>query len=273
MAGTKLKIALGTGVAALLVGGAIIVALRNSSHSNLNDKSPALKVIHDSQTAYAALSSYSDTGKGVQEVMGTIITSTFSVHLARPNFYRVEWDETQTQVGMTMGSKKAIWSAGDGDFRLGRAGAERMESREIAFGGANSATGSIPGDFFGTENHNSLGILAESTNLDQGNDDTVEGVECHTLTGKRQVSGGMTDTTTLWIGKKDHLIHQSKAVLENLAGIEIPDSMNATAKEALQRAIERSKGKPTVFTITRENISVNKPIQKSDFVHEESVSK
>jgi len=258
---TKLRILFGISVAALLLGGGCS-----------NDNSHALNVIHDSQAAYAALSSYSDTGEGVQEIMGTTITTRFGVW--RPNLYRVEWEEEiHTQMGMTLKNKKAIWSAGDGNFRLDRTSAEKVESPEAACGGANSATGSIPGDFFATKSHNSLGILAECPDPVQGNDETIEGVECNTVTGKHQVSGGMTSKMTLWTGKNDHLIHESKVVIENLAAMDIPESASPSAKEALQRAFESSKGKPTIFTVKRENISLNKPFEKSVFVHVEPAIK
>jgi len=232
---------------------------------------PAMKIIHDSQAAYASLSSYSDTGKSLIETDGRVLTSTFSTRLARPNLYRIEWEQTQTIMRTQIASKEAVWSDGTGDFYLGRVGTEKREKREISFAVAAATTGTIAEVFFGEDNLNSLARLAESPNLIVEKDEVIDGVDCRVVSGQR-AQNGITVATTIWIGKTDNLLHRVKDVLGGFA-IPIPDSLSATTKKALQEEMEREQVKSRVFSITYNNISVNKPFQKSDFVHEESANR
>jgi len=98
--------AAGVGVAALLAGGAVRMAISQTAGG---DKATAQEIAGRSREAYAALSSYSDSGTVIWEMAGQNFTLTFNTRLQRPNLYRVDW----TQV---MGLKGVVWSDGSGDY-------------------------------------------------------------------------------------------------------------------------------------------------------------
>ena len=83
----KLKFAVGMGAAALLAGGAVTVAILQNSNG---DKLTAQEIARQTQDAYAALSSYSDTGTNISTIAGQTITTTSSIKLQRPNLYRID---------------------------------------------------------------------------------------------------------------------------------------------------------------------------------------
>ncbi len=92
-----------------------------------------------------------------------------------------------------------------------------------------------------------------------------------------------TVTTTLWIGKRDHLIHQTRTTTEG-ASITPPQESDSDIKTILERqnkpatpeaiaalrteletAMKQAQGVKFVFTQTHENISVNQKFSPADF--------
>src|SRR5205809_293084 len=104
----KVKCAAGAGVAALLAGGTEMVAL---SQTGGGDPLTAHEITEKSREGYAALSSYSDSGRVVSEMAGQNTTLTFNTRLQRPNLYRIDWTQGT-------GPKEAVWSDGSGDYFL-----------------------------------------------------------------------------------------------------------------------------------------------------------
>ena len=100
----KLKLALGISAGILLAGGAVTAVLSDN-------KATAQIIAGKSRDAYAALSSYSDSGTVVSEIAGQNITLTFNTRLQRPNLYRIDWTQGT-------GLKGVVWSAGGGDYLL-----------------------------------------------------------------------------------------------------------------------------------------------------------
>ena len=146
----KLKLAIGITAGILLAGGAVTVAISQTGGDN--EITPQ-KIIKKSQDAYAALSSYSDSGKISAEVGNQTIPTTFSIRLQRPNLYRIEW--TQTTAFFTNGG--TVWSAGNGDFlaqNYGQYNAKPAKYQDMqsalaaATGISGSASSTIPGTFF-----------------------------------------------------------------------------------------------------------------------------
>ncbi len=287
------KFAIGVGVAALLAGGVVTVAI---SQTGGEDKPTAQEIINQAQNAYAALTNYSDSGK-VTYVASTytatfdgkngksavpqnggkgpdqLVTNTFNIRLQRPNFYRIDWTEFTGSGGspgkkgfMLFSRKGVIWSDGTGDFRVvwsdvkgdfpvvgpdgleKDAKLEKMKDMQEALKPARGrllpqAASTIPEIFF---NQNGSNVLqAAGQILQRQTDKTVNGVDCYVVSSSIELAGSGNNanqagriTTTLWIGKQDHFIHQTQTQI-------MPQSM--------------------VFTQTYENISVNQQFSSSDF--------
>jgi RNA polymerase sigma factor (sigma-70 family) len=301
----KLKLALGLTAGILLAGGATTLVI---SQTNTDDKWTPQEIAKQAQDAYAALSSYSDTGTAVSEGGGQTQTTTFNIRLQRPNLYRIDW----TGTGGLYTSKGVAWSDGNGDFLVtGAAGQEKSEKpvkkhdMQFTLGAAGALSGSaaseIPGTFFNQRGGDTLSLAALGrSQLQQERDEKVGAVDCCVISsvidpaklpnkGKLPNNTGKvgTITTTLWIGKQDHLIHQIRTVMEG-ATIALPQESDSNLKTILERQnkpvtpeaiaalraeLEKSmklaqsalnSGK-FVFTQTHENIVVNQKFSPADF--------
>jgi RNA polymerase sigma factor (sigma-70 family) len=266
MAWTKSKIALGAVAVILLGGGATTLVLVNNGPGRISDRAPALEILQSAQKIYASLSSYRDTGTAVTEIAGNKVTTTFSIRLARPNFYRIEWE----QPNEFFTNKGAVWSAGEGDFLLNGTTPRREDSRESALSSATGISGraasTIPGTFFKANWGNAL-KASTFDGFTRQKDEPAAGVECVVLSGQTKANGKAPSlTTTLWIGKKDHLIYQTRTTM-TMPAMPIPNNVSAASKEALQNVVKQMEGQEAVFTEVHENIQVNKSFSKSDFAH------
>ncbi|MGO8763895.1 MAG: RNA polymerase sigma factor [Limisphaerales bacterium] len=259
----KLKLATGMAIAILVAGGAATVAIlaaggnatvaisQISSDPHLTPQ----QIIEKSQNVYAGLSSYSDKGQTISSVNGMTLATTFTIKLARPDLYRIEW---QQPVTFSYSNKGVVWSAGEGDFMvMGDRPAEKEKSRESALGGATGISGdaaaSIPGTFFNMNWGSQL--KGPVSNEKQQADEKVGDVDCYVFTS--ELKGTIK---TLWIGKKDFLIHQIRNV-----------TSAAFVKAALAQAAKNNPGAPQLTTTgitsteTHENIVVNQKFSPSDF--------
>ena len=303
----KLKLAISITAGILLAGGAVTVAV---SQTGSGDKLAAQEIAKQSQDAYAALSSYSDTGTAVSEGGGQTQTTTFNIRLQRPNLYRIDW----TGTGGLYTSKGIVWSQGTGDFfEMGAAGQEKnaqpqkandmQQSLAMGTGVSGQATSTIPGTFFKQNWGDALRIYSSVRSLlKKESDEEIGDIDCYVISsvidpaklpnkGKIPNNGGKvgTITTTLWIGKHDHLIHQTRTVMEG-ATIALPQAQESDSdiKTILERqnkpatpeaiaALRFELEKPMklalstlnsgkfVFTQTHENIVVNQKFSPADF--------
>ena len=297
----KLKFVAGVGAAVLLAGTAATVAISQSA--SFGSVTPQ-QIAKQSEDAYAALSSYSDSGTAVGEGAGQTTTTTFNIRLQRPNLYRVDWTSTG---GLYIG-KGVVWSDGSGDFLVtGAAGQEqseepvKMHDMQFALGAAAavsaSAGSTVPAAFFKQTWGDALELFgAGVSKIKRGNDAKIGGVDCYVVSsvidpanmpdqGKLPKNTGKAGimTTTLWIGKRDHLIHQARTTMEG-ASITPPYESDAAIKTILKRqnkpatpeaivalrteletSMKQAQGKTVVFTQTHENISVNQTFPSSDF--------
>jgi RNA polymerase sigma factor (sigma-70 family) len=286
----KIKFAVGLGVAALLAGGAATMAVSQTSR---NDNGLTLQEIaKQTQDTYAALTSYSDSGT-VVAVSGTnTITNTFHTRLQHPEFYRIDWSQTSVP-GFNKG---VVWSSGDGHFMQFSPGQRDLQKSEnrwqnlgAASGLSSEASATIPGAFFGDDTGNILRLAvigaSKLIKLTKEPDATVGGVDCHvfTISVAPAPSGGKIPDITLWIGKKDHLIHQTRQIIDTPPPI-FPATTDEDVKNMLARinrphtpeviaAVRKSLSThitipPTgryVFTETHDNISLNEKFSASDF--------
>jgi outer membrane lipoprotein-sorting protein len=246
----KVKLMLGMGVAILMAASAVTVAVTqiNTEPQNLTPQEIARK----SQAAYAALSSYSDEGKIVEEIGGQTLTTTFSIRLQRPNFYRVEWIQATTF--FTNGG--VVWSAGNGNFLMVKHGQysakpQPYQDMQTALGAATGISGqasaTIPSVFFNQNGGNALKINPAKSKLQRLKDEKIGDVDCYVLSifidpinlpnaGNLIENGGKIGKTTrtLWVGKQDYLIHQYQTIVDSLH-LNTPQMSDAELKMVLDK--------------------------------------
>jgi RNA polymerase sigma factor (sigma-70 family) len=253
----KLKFAAGVSVAALLAGGAATMAI---SQTSKEDRPTAQEIIKKSQNAYAALTSYSDDGKEAGSV-GTakVAPHTFSIKLARPDLYKIEW----TQDMGFYAQKGSVWSAGNGDY-LEMESATKPEkypnpdaALSAAMGISGGASGSIPKSFFDLHSGR-LEVALRSASRKP--DEKIGGVDCYVLT---ETTGGRTQT--LWIGKPDFLIRQIET---DTSAAVLKATLDEEAKKhpEIQAMLLRGNVGGDVKSVeTHANIVVNQAMSQTDF--------
>jgi RNA polymerase sigma factor (sigma-70 family) len=287
----KIKFIVGVGAIALLVGGAASMAISQTSD---DDKLTVQEIAKQSQDVYAALTSYSDTGTVTSEGSGKTLTTTFTTRLQRPNFFRLEW----TSTGGSYNSKGAAWSEGTGNFfQMGAAGQnatpQKMNSMQQTFAsamGVSSSAASIPATFFKQPFGDILGVPALGrSQLKRNSDGKIGNADCFVISSTllpvklpNNTGTSGTSTTTLWIGKHDHLIHQIQQTTEGASIVLPPENDSeietilarqnkpatpeniAALRTELNTQSQSASGK-FVFTQAHENISVNQKFSPSDF--------
>lgn len=151
-----------------------------------------------------------------------------------------------------------VWSAGDGDFMvMSRSAEKKQPSMESALSSATGVSGgaaaTIPGTFFKMKWGNQLG--GSASNLERQADEGIGGTDCYAF-----ASESKGRTRTLWIGKKDFLVHQVKTVI------------SAEAEQAALDQAEKVTGvRPQVpaqeltLTETHEHITLNPKFVPADF--------
>jgi RNA polymerase sigma factor (sigma-70 family) len=289
----RIKFAIGVGATALLAGGAATVAIsQGSADSNLTVQEIAGK----SQHTYATLLSYSDSGTVTASIGGSQATVTdFSIRLQRPNFYRIDW----SSIGGFYNSKGAAWCDGNGDFfRMGAAGQntkpEKMSGMQHTFASAMGVSGSaasIPAIFFAQPFGDALGVFALGrSQLKRKGDEKIGDVDCFVVSSTlrpmklpNNTGTSGTSITTLWIGKRDHLIHQIQTMMEG-ASITPPPESDSAIKTILERqnkpatpediaalraelenSLNSAQNGKFVFTQKHEHVSVNQKFSPADF--------
>ena len=124
----KLKWAVVVGAAALLAGVAATVAIPQPGGGG--DKLTAQEIAGKSRAAYAALSSYSDSGTVISEIAGQKNALTFNIRLQRPNLYRIDWTQETGLKGVLLASHNGVvWSDGSGDESNHETGAKHAQIR------------------------------------------------------------------------------------------------------------------------------------------------
>jgi outer membrane lipoprotein-sorting protein len=216
------------------------------------------QIFKQTRKNYALLTSYSDQGQVTSQVNGTTMTTLFTIQLSRPTFYSIEWHlENNLSQVTPYNSVQAVWSSGAGDFLETGYGPQYENSLNVALDEAAPSSGgvsaNIPTMFFDIESGNELkrSVYDES----QQQDDNVGSVDCYVF--KRESQGL---TRTLWIGKKDFLVHQVRTVIS-------AEAMRATmAKLTQERPQSIAFLQDFTSTETHTNIVVNKRYSRSDFI-------
>jgi len=145
----------------------------------------------------------------------------------------------------------------------------REKALDSARGISGTASATVPTAFFSLDLANPLKQMATGqAELTREKGETVGGGECVVVSGQMKPKAPVLAlATTLWIGKKDHLIHQSRTTM-TMGTMPIPNTRNtrsAAAQEALQNVHKQMEGQEIVITQVHENIQVNQSFSKSDF--------
>jgi outer membrane lipoprotein-sorting protein len=268
----KLKLALGITAGILLAGGAVTVAV---SQTGGGDNLTAQVIAGKSRAAYAALSSYSDSGTVVSQIAGQDLTTTFNTRLQRPNLYRIDW--TQTSGNFT--SKGVVWSDGSGDnlqitapdFLTAATGQkkndqpQKMPNMQTALALATplsaSAASTIPGTFFKQDLGDFTGPAASGRYpLKIENDAKVGDVDCYVVSSEMidlskvpNIGKPGKVSTMFWIGKRDFLVHQTRTRY-----VEKADSSDQAIDETIKKSL-KMQNKP----VTPEAVAAMRPQMKA----------
>jgi outer membrane lipoprotein-sorting protein len=256
MAYAKLKLALGIGIGILLAGGATTVVL---SSGGAGHGLPPDEILKKAQEKYASLTSYSDEGRTVATLNGMTLTTTFTVKLARPDYYLIEWEQPVQPIYTNKG---AVWSAGEGDFlRMGNR-TQKQGSKGTALSSATGISGSaaatIPGTFFSMNWGNALG--GSVSNAKRQADEKVGEVDCYVFTSDLKGRA-----RTLWIGKQDFLIHQVRTVT-SAAAMKAVMAEAAKGHPEITASLQKSGLQGSTSTETHANIVVNQKLADKDFI-------
>ncbi len=287
----KIKFALTVGVAALLAGGAATIAL---SQAGEGDNLPPKEIAQKAMDNYASLTSYSDSGKYISVRNGkTNIVTTFKIKLERPNFYRIEFEQTVFPAVPTRG---AVWSAGEGDFAMfgennfGMSGqTEELPDMKSALQRAALAGRGAANVFFNLGGTLKVFAMGAQIKVERQNDEKIGDVDCFVISWTQN-----NLTRRVWIGKHDFLLYQSQTT-QKAAMRQAPTRMaadNATldkefereakdlltkmnqevtpaaiaAKKAeLWQAMKEANSSTTIQTETHLNIIVNQKFSPPDF--------
>jgi outer membrane lipoprotein-sorting protein len=179
---------------------------------------------YDKMRSYSAAgditSNFSTPGSGSEE-----LHYIFSIKLARPRLYRIEWEERAPNVTM----KGAAWSAGDGNFITEPGRASPVQAKDIstalamATGISGGAAAIIPAIFFGL----STNVLKGLENVTLRQDAGIEGDPCYVVSGKTGTIG-----VTMWISRKSKLLRQ---IRDDFNGpMTIPEMTDEQARSILQ---------------------------------------
>ncbi len=296
----KLKLAIGITAGILFAGGAVTVAVSQISGGN---SLTVPEIAKQTQDAYAALTSYSDTATGTSEGGGQTSETTCTIRLQRPKQYRVEWASN----GGLYQSKGLVWSDGGANYevmdaadKFSAAQPTTAHDMQMAFAFATGVSGgaasTVPGAFFKLNFGDKLGIFATGrTETKRQTDEKVGGVDCYVVvsvldatklkvpkSAAVDVKNLGTSTTTLWIGKNDHLIRKArtttagmsaaikftdeslKVQLERQKKPVTPENLAALRAE-MENSMAQMKNSSFAFTETHENIVVNQKFSPADF--------
>jgi len=287
MISTKLKSAFGINAAFLLAGGMATMFLFGHSVDTTTDPA-AEAILARVFEKYSSFSNYSDSGRSFDGFS----TNTFSIKLARPDLYRMEWNVAGTGSGIS----GAAWSAGEGcfGFIIDALGRNQEPYRDLKGLGhsleywgniSGGAALTVPPVFFGKPVSDQFGLLGLCGNFLKGDDAKIGGVDCYVLTGHLKARRDIP--ISLWIGKEDLLIRQiQRTTLDPDPTIAPPTdspefkklldewSQATTPQEKadIQKKInmagaqwEAKTRKPAVHTQIHENILVNQTLAREDF--------
>ena len=251
----KFKFAAGVGVATLLAGGAATVAVSQSG----GDKLTPAEIARQSQQAYAALTSYSDSGTvKVEGVSTNSYKIAYNIRLARPNLYRIDWaraEAKEVKPGLNPFTGVAWSEGGENHIEAGLSGKMKRDNMQSALALSTFVSGNaainIPGTFFKQSWGDVLSLTAAGkVKTKREKDGLIGDVDCYVISrvvdaaklraeGKLPNMGNVgmaASTDVIWIGKHDHLIYQIRSSLDYSSIATQPQLSDTEARKMLELA-------------------------------------
>jgi outer membrane lipoprotein-sorting protein len=205
------------------------------THPSVSGFLGQVQATYDKMQSYSSVgeitADFSVPGSGRQESHYS-----FSIKLAGPNLYRIEWEMHSPNMNV----KGAAWSAGDGNFVSVPGQTSPLQPKDMstalsmATGISGGAAATMPAIFFGMSNDSFLRFKDATFRQDAD----IEGDPCYVVTGKKEQIG-----TTLWISKKSKLLRQ---IRKDFNG---PIKMPEMTDEVARKVIESMGQKPTAEAI------------------------
>lgn len=258
MSWVKWKIAVCALTVALVTGSGIAIVVWGGSPNHLTAK----EILEQVRDKYAALSSYSDTGRWYSEPEREAKGITTNItRLARPNLYLLAAGSPEAPTKGT-----AFWHSGDNVSWL-QTGADRytnaLPSGRLPQFHVLFPSAPIPCTFFDQRDRDSVGRLTLSSNLSRLDDERIRGVDCYKVLATAVSPGTGVLDLTFWIGKGDLLIHQERYTVAAR-----PTNRSATGAGTATKSPQSFTNITSSFIHTHENISINKAMSKRDFIDE-----
>ncbi|HVU07897.1 MAG TPA: sigma-70 family RNA polymerase sigma factor [Verrucomicrobiae bacterium] len=282
----KIKFAIGVSVIVLLAGSAATVAFSQIGES---DNLPPKEIVKKAMDKYASLTSYNDTGKYISVRNGkTNNVTAFKIRLGRTNLYRIEFEETPFPAVPTRG---AVWSAGKGGFAMfgendfgSKGRIEKLPDMKSALLRAALAGWGAANAFFNLGGNLKVLSIWDPNKVEKQNDEKIGNVDCYVISGTEN-----NLTRTVWIGKRDFLLHQSQTIakapmqmgadnatfdkefereakdLLTKMNQEITPDAIAAKKAELWQAMKEANNSTTIQTETHMDIVVNQNFSPADF--------
>jgi len=236
-----------------------LLALIIAPASGLGDDNLAVnEILQKAQANYDAMLSYSDEGQVVTTMNGEVCTTLFTTRLARPNFYRIEWQQSDDVYHFVSDDQgQAVWSAGTINFLQTTSYPRWQYTRETALAQASifstGATATLPRIFYHAqwsgegEQLEGFGLVGR-----QQADEKLGRLDCYVFT--HTVQG---QSRTVWLDKESLLVRQVRTVTSAAA-------MQAALRTVTSEAPDLVVGYTSIETHT--NIQVNLPLTRSDFL-------
>jgi hypothetical protein len=235
-----------------------LTMMKPAANNAAGDDLSPFQIFQKTREKYASLTSYSDEGQAVVTLNDAIINTSFTIRLARTNFYMIEWKQTVESILSTnYDTAQSVWSSSAGNFLDTGLGPQNEESRETALAKARENSGgaaiTIPRIFFNLPWGDPFGDAWFAH--DRQTDENVGGVDCYVLNAELQ-----GQTRTFWIGKQDFLIRQARTVTS-------ADVLQEMMAKHFYWDWEQISGiQNLTMTETHTHIIVNKPFTRSDFI-------
>ncbi len=154
------------------------------------------------------------------------LTTTFTIRLARPNVYRIEWAQVVPQGQIA--NHGAVWSAGDENYLvMGENKKSKLDSQDLALASATGvsggAAGTLPGIFFQSQ----MSLLKNMKNNTLLPEEKIGDDACYVVSG--DVRG---IKLVLWISK-EFLVRQKRQILGS--PMTLPQTSDAEIKKTLEQ--------------------------------------
>ena len=291
-------------IVALLIPTALALSGNNKEQVGEKNDSSADAIIQKVLAKYSNMESYSAVGEVISDIDMSVtmeglselkpeikeskefqdmlkdsqrLKHTFSIKLAKPNLYCIEWEQ---KVHESFSNTGAVWSVNGEEHFLFNAGQKTSpKNRKSALAAATGVSGGVANTippFFFDEQSAILRVLP----VNILNEEQIDGDRCYVISGR--LTG---ITMNFWISKESFLIRQTKQIFDGelkfpemeLSDTELKEGLEAMGEEVTEQKIEELKKtmekakkqipnlKGTITEIHRD-IKINQQIEVVEFV-------